>query len=319
MSTTRLPAARSVSTADQLDQLRPDHHRRPPRPRPRSRPRLRLRPAPGHPLVRPPRTQLWPAAAHPLVRRIPVLQTAVLQTAVLQTAVLQTAVLQTAARPLCPRPACTMLCSCPVVSTPDGRSPGTSRAERGRSRAPVASTTALARTRSSPCGVVTSALPSGAQPVTIAPLRTAPRGRHRALGQQPGIGRTAHKSPQVAHPVADVVAVPWHAAWLPLPIQHQRLDGARDRERRRETGRARQARGPGPDDQHLGLQHPGLQHPGLQHLGLRQRAVTDADHPRPHGHAAASTTPPARWTARSSSCDGRVSVIRPSTSARRHT
>ena len=66
----------------------------------------------------------------------------------------------------------TRFCSCPVVYTPCGRSPGTRRAARGRSRAPVARTTARAVTSSRPCGVVTRAAPAGVQDVTMASVRT---------------------------------------------------------------------------------------------------------------------------------------------------
>gem|GEM_PF-5946744 len=54
----------------------------------------------------------------------------------------------------------TSCCRAPVVSTPSGRVPGTRRAERGRSRQPVASSTARAVTVPSPSGPV-SAIASG--------------------------------------------------------------------------------------------------------------------------------------------------------------
>ena len=63
-----------------------------------------------------------------------------------------------------------------MVITPAGRSPGTSRAARGRSRHPVASSTAAAATVSIPPAltIVTSCDPSGpeASPVTVVPVRS---------------------------------------------------------------------------------------------------------------------------------------------------
>ncbi len=76
----------------------------------------------------------------------------------------------------------TRRCSSPVVITPGGRSPGTRRAVRGRSRQPVASSTALAATVSIPAALV-SVTPYGpspdespppavpSQPVTVVPTR----------------------------------------------------------------------------------------------------------------------------------------------------
>jgi hypothetical protein len=58
-----------------------------------------------------------------------------------------------------------------VVNTPFGRSPGTSRAERGRSRAPVARITARASIRCRPAGLVTRTARSPAHPVTVAEVR----------------------------------------------------------------------------------------------------------------------------------------------------
>ena len=64
-----------------------------------------------------------------------------------------------------------------MVITPAGRSPGTSRAVRGRSRHPVASSTAAAATVSRPPGlvIVTACVPSGpvVQPVTVVPVRSS--------------------------------------------------------------------------------------------------------------------------------------------------
>ena len=64
-----------------------------------------------------------------------------------------------------------------MVITPAGRSPGISRAARGRSRHPVASSTAAACTVSMPSAlvIVTACEPSGpgAQPVTVVPSRTS--------------------------------------------------------------------------------------------------------------------------------------------------
>ena len=80
-------------------------------------------------------------------------------------------------------PRYTLRCSSPVVITPGGRSPGTRRAVRGRSRHPVASSTALAATVSAPAALVSVALrrppvrggPSApdkpSQPVTVVPRR----------------------------------------------------------------------------------------------------------------------------------------------------
>ena len=80
---------------------------------------------------------------------------------------------------------CTRFCSCPVVSTPDGRSPGTRRAVRGRSRAPVARSTAPPVTVMRPCGLVTSRLRSPDQPVTVASVRTsAPASRARPTSRR---------------------------------------------------------------------------------------------------------------------------------------
>ena len=57
----------------------------------------------------------------------------------------------------------------PVVITPaGGREPGTRRAARGRSRQPVASTTAAGASERRPAGLVTSSALSADQPVTIA-------------------------------------------------------------------------------------------------------------------------------------------------------
>ena len=63
--------------------------------------------------------------------------------------------------------------SVPVVMTPSGREPGTSRAERGRSRQPVARMTASGWIDSRPPGPVSSSGPSGAQPVTIVSVRSS--------------------------------------------------------------------------------------------------------------------------------------------------
>ena len=52
------------------------------------------------------------------------------------------------------------------TAVPDRRVPGTSRAERGLSRHPVARTTASAEIAPRPDGAVTSRAPSGVQPVT---------------------------------------------------------------------------------------------------------------------------------------------------------
>ena len=78
----------------------------------------------------------------------------------------------------------TRRCSSPVVITPGGRSPGTRRAARGRSRQPVASSTAPAATVSIPAGLVSvtrywpslggppPGVPSKpSQPVTVVPSR----------------------------------------------------------------------------------------------------------------------------------------------------
>ena len=81
----------------------------------------------------------------------------------------------------------TRRCSSPVVITPGGRSPGTRRAVRGRSRQPVASSTARAATVSIPAELVSATLhwsvpgappPGGdpppgvpSQPVTVVPSR----------------------------------------------------------------------------------------------------------------------------------------------------
>ncbi len=67
----------------------------------------------------------------------------------------------------------TSCCSVPVVSTPSGREPGTSRAERGRSRQPVARITASGSSVSRPRGPVSSSGPSGDQPVTIVSVRSS--------------------------------------------------------------------------------------------------------------------------------------------------
>ena len=58
-----------------------------------------------------------------------------------------------------------------MVITPSGREPGTSRAERGRSRQPVARITASGVSSSRPPGPVSSSGPSGDQPVTIVSVR----------------------------------------------------------------------------------------------------------------------------------------------------
>jgi hypothetical protein len=55
----------------------------------------------------------------------------------------------------------------PVVMTPAGRLPGTRRAERGRSRQPVASTTAAGSSVERPRGLVSSSRPAEVQPVTM--------------------------------------------------------------------------------------------------------------------------------------------------------
>ena len=60
-----------------------------------------------------------------------------------------------------------------MVITPSGRAPGTSRAERGRSRQPVARITASGSSASRPAGPVSSSGPAGDQPVTIVSVRSS--------------------------------------------------------------------------------------------------------------------------------------------------
>jgi hypothetical protein len=63
--------------------------------------------------------------------------------------------------------------SVPVVITPSGREPGTSRAERGRSRQPLARMTASASIVSRPPGPVSSSGPVDDHPVTIVSVRSS--------------------------------------------------------------------------------------------------------------------------------------------------
>jgi hypothetical protein len=71
--------------------------------------------------------------------------------------------------------------SVPVVITPSGLLPGTKRAERGRSRQPVASTTTPGRMPARPPGPVSSSAPSAAHPVTIVSVSSsAPDARARS-------------------------------------------------------------------------------------------------------------------------------------------
>src|SRR5580704_18131463 len=91
--------------------------------------------------------------------------------------------------------------SWPVVNIPAGRVPGTRRAARGRSRAPVANTTVRASTSRTPVGPVTSARPGAAHPVTIVrvlistPQATA-RSTHRRAYTGPARTRRKSRTPK---------------------------------------------------------------------------------------------------------------------------
>ena len=80
--------------------------------------------------------------------------------------------------------------------TPSGRLPGTSRAERGRSRQPVASTTAAGASVARPVGGQLER-PACAQPVTIV-SRAARRPPFARARRSEGVGGTVQRTAQVA-------------------------------------------------------------------------------------------------------------------------
>ena len=125
-----------------------------------------------------------------------------------------------------------------VVITPAGRSPGTSRAERGRSRHPVASTTAGGSISSLPPGPVSFSLPL---PIGDHRLRQdlSPRlGRQLAVAL--GVARSGEDRPQVAEAEAGVVGVARDPTRLALALDHRhRRDPAPPQlDRRGEAGGA---------------------------------------------------------------------------------
>ena len=142
----------------------------------------------------------------------------------------------------------TSCCSVEVVITPAGREPGTSRAERGRSRQPVARITA---------GGSISSLPPG--PVSFSRRCSLPVGDHR-LGEDldapsdprardsAARTRAGEHGAQVAQSEARVVGVPRDPSGLALSLDHRHRARCRDRAARLPpqgpTGRRPRSTGP---------------------------------------------------------------------------
>src|SRR5215204_3647723 len=134
-----------------------------------------------------------------------------------------------------------------VVITPCGRDPGRSRAERGRSRHPVASTTAFASSVDRPDGDVTSREPSRPQPVTWASVRSS-------------------------EPESLVFRVAWDATRFRFAIENQ--DASRPRSA--DVRRGGQAGGPSADDgdvDGLATHAAGPFHPGRSMSSATPRPV----------------------------------------------
>ena len=127
-------------------------------------------------------------------------------------------------------PRYTRCCSSPVVNTPAGRSPGTSRAVRGRSRQPGGEQHRRRAHRLEPArgwsGDRVRAVRPGLQPVTVVPVRSSAPAASGRRYQGPRVGRAGHDPAQVAQPVAGVPAVPGHATRLRFAVGHHDRPGA---------------------------------------------------------------------------------------------
>ena len=121
-------------------------------------------------------------------------------------------------------PRCTSCCSIPVFITPSGRAPAIRRAERGRSRQPVASTHRAGRRAPPGPGPVSSSspVPRPAGHLRAEPRARRPRARRRA---RPARGVARARTSRGADRAAPK---PWWSQWrgtppgLRLALEHER-------------------------------------------------------------------------------------------------
>ena len=141
------------------------------------------------------------------------------------------------------------------MKIPEGRVPGTRRAARGRSRAPVASTTARAvdLRQSVRAGHLGSAWADPRRHHGAGPDVHATGGR--PLDPAAGVRRAAQDPPQIAQAEAGVLAQARRPARLVLAVQ----DHDASRTLCLQRGGGRQAGGPGTDDQRVD-RHDGAAH-----------------------------------------------------------
>src|SRR5438128_1266869 len=122
--------------------------------------------------------------------------------------------------PMCGCRSSTSCCSRPVVSTPSGREPGTSRAGRGRSRQPVARTIADARSDSTlgSCYLERSVRRPARDRRLRADVYTYAL---RELDVPPRIGRPRRRAVEVADTKALMRAVTWDPTGPFLALEHE--------------------------------------------------------------------------------------------------
>ena len=138
-----------------------------------------------------------------------------------------------------------------MVITPSGRDPGTSRAERGRSRQPVARITASGWISWGPSGPVSWSGPSGDQRVTIVSVRISTPAVRGAPRVAAGVGRPGQRPPHVADAEALVAGVARDAARLGLALDDEHV--ARLAPAQLERGREARRTAAHDDDRHGAL------------------------------------------------------------------